>query len=103
MCFFLLFPSLTPAQRKIEAVRRVHFSEEVVAIAPVVVDISMGAEEEEEDSQQEEEISVLEEEDRAGPGPLEGASEVADAPPRPPALPAWIRALKRKSGGKPKR
>ncbi|CAL8356907.1 unnamed protein product [Merluccius merluccius] len=89
--------------RKIEAVRRVHFSEEVVAIAPVALDISMGADSEEEDSQQQEEISVPEEEDRAGPGPLEGAGEVADTPPRPPVLPAWIRALKRKSGGKPKR
>jgi len=80
-----------------EAARRVHFSEEVVAIAPVMLDVSMGPDSEEE-SQPEENL-VTEEENGTVPG--EGANEAP--PPRPPTLPGWIRALKRKSGLKPKR
>ena len=92
-----MFSFSSPTQRRMEASRRVHFSEEVVAIAPVVFDISMDLDE---DSEPEED-SETEEENRTTQGPGGGAKERNEAVARPPTpsptLPAWIRALKRKS------
>lgn len=74
-------------QRRVEENRRVHFSEEVLAIEPLEVDLD--AAESEEDSEGEED-SVIEQECEVEQAPVE---EVA--PARRHALPAWILALKR--------
>ncbi|CAL8264297.1 unnamed protein product [Lota lota] len=88
-------------KRRMEAGCRVRFSEEVVAIPPMVFDISMDTDSEEESQQ--EENSETGEENGTAQGPWLGANETDEAPARPPTLPGWIRALKRKSGPKSKR
>ncbi|CAL8302808.1 unnamed protein product [Arctogadus glacialis] len=92
--------------RRMEVGRRVRFSEEVVAIAPVVFDISMGT-----DSDLDSPPEDSETEEEPGGGAKEGDGAPARPPPPPPtqaplpppSLPAWIRALKGKSGKKKNR
>ncbi|XP_008281845.1 dentin sialophosphoprotein [Stegastes partitus] len=79
-------------RRRVEENRRVRFLEEVVTIEPP--DLDLDATDSEEDSGAEED-SVTEQECDVEPAAME---EVA--PARRPALPAWIRALKRKNTGR---
>ncbi|KAM8910122.1 uncharacterized protein AB9W97_006666 [Spinachia spinachia] len=76
-------------RRRVEENRRVHFSEEVVAIAPPWLD----SHEDQEDSVTEEEVSVAEQESEE----QQAAVEEVAAPARRAALPAWIQALKRRN------
>ncbi|KAM9850156.1 uncharacterized protein ACBR49_007377 isoform 2-T2 [Aulostomus maculatus] len=79
-------------RRRVEANRRVHFSEEVVTIPPVELDPNATDSEE---VSLEENDSLLEQESEVDPEAMEES-----APARRPALPAWIRALKRKNTGR---
>ena len=81
-------------QRRVEENRRVRFSEEVVTIAPQELDVDASDSEEESG---EEEDSVIEECE------VEQAAMEEVAQARRPALPAWIRALKRKNTGRKRR
>lgn len=76
-------------QRRVEENRRVRFSEEVLAIEPLEVDLDSA---ESENDSEEDEDSVIEQECEGEQAPVE---EVAPAPVRRHALPAWILALKR--------
>uniref|UniRef100_UPI0037E85BA0 uncharacterized protein n=1 Tax=Semicossyphus pulcher TaxID=241346 RepID=UPI0037E85BA0 len=78
-------------RRRVEENRRVRFSEEVHTIAPPELDLYT-SDSEEEDSGAEED-SVIECE-------VEQAAMEEVAPARRPALPAWIRALKRRNTGR---
>ncbi|TNN81968.1 hypothetical protein EYF80_007876 [Liparis tanakae] len=77
-------------RRRVEENRRVHFSEEVVAIA--APEPQSYATDSEEDSEEEED-SVAEQECEEE----QTAREEVAAPARRPALPAWIQALKRRN------
>ncbi|XP_068449649.1 uncharacterized protein zgc:113229 [Clinocottus analis] len=79
-------------RRRLEDNRRVHFSEDVVAIAPPEPDSY--ATDSDEDSEEEKD-SVAEQECEE-----EQAAEEVAAPARRPALPAWIQALKRRNTGR---
>ncbi|XP_028444388.1 uncharacterized protein zgc:113229 [Perca flavescens] len=84
-------------RRRVEVNRRVHFSEEVVAITPPELDPDATDSEDsgaEEDSVIEQECEQEEEEDE------QAATKRVEAPTRRPALPAWILALKRWNTGK---
>lgn len=76
-------------QRRVEENRRVRFSEEVLAIEPLEVDLDAAESEEESEG---EEDSVIEQECEVEQTPVE---EVA--PARRYTLPAWILALKKKN------
>eukprot|EP00064_Thunnus_orientalis_P019679 superscaffoldBa00005029_g19805 len=80
-------------RRRVEENRRVHFSEQVVAIAPAELD--MDATDSEDDLGAEED-SVIEQEFE-----VEQAAIEEEVPPaRRPVLPAWILALKRMNTGR---
>lgn len=79
-------------QRRVENVRHVHFSEQVVTIAPPELDLD--ASYSEEDSVAEDD-SVIEDDYEVDQAEAVVLEEVI--PARRPALPAWIRALKRKN------
>ncbi|XP_034399969.1 uncharacterized protein zgc:113229 [Cyclopterus lumpus] len=79
-------------RRRVEENRRVHFSEEVVAIAPP--EPQSYATDSEEDSEEEED-AVAEQECEEEQAATEEVA--APAPTRRPALPAWIQALKRRN------
>ncbi|KAM9356653.1 uncharacterized protein ABDE67_004235 [Symphorus nematophorus] len=78
-------------RRRVEENRRVRFSEEVVTIVPPELDLDASDSEEESGG---EEDSVIEECE------VEQAAVEEVAPARRPALPAWIRALKRRNMGR---
>ncbi|KAF7657429.1 hypothetical protein LDENG_00027140 [Lucifuga dentata] len=80
-------------RRRLDEKRRVHFSEEVIAIEPPELDLDADSEE---DSGTEEDSVIEEQEARVDQEPMEELM----APARRPALPAWIRALKRRNTGK---
>ncbi|XP_034545555.1 uncharacterized protein zgc:113229 [Notolabrus celidotus] len=80
-------------RRRVEGNRHVHFSEEVLTIPLPEMDLDV-SDSEEEDSGAEDD-SVIDQEYEVEPAVME---EVA--PARRPALPAWIRALKRKNTGR---
>ncbi|XP_051925205.1 uncharacterized protein zgc:113229 isoform X2 [Hippocampus zosterae] len=84
-------------RRRVEPKRRVHFAETVQEIPPIEVvldtwdteeesgtELGIGSEEEEEEEKEE----------------RKAAGEQKEVPARRPALPAWIRALKRKNTGR---
>ncbi|XP_049441558.1 uncharacterized protein zgc:113229 [Epinephelus fuscoguttatus] len=81
-------------RRRVEENRRVHFSEEVVTIEPPVLE--MDGTDSEEDSGADEDSVIEQDSEEEGQVAME---EVA-APARRAALPAWIRALKRKNTGR---
>lgn len=83
-------------RRRVEENRRVHFSEQVVSIAPPEPDLD--ATDSEEDSEAEED-SVTEQECEAEPAAAAVMVEEV-APSRRAALPAWILALKRRNTGR---
>ncbi|KAM4621628.1 uncharacterized protein ACJ7VT_005967 [Polymixia lowei] len=80
-------------RRRVDNARRVHFSEEVITIAPINLDLD-DMDSEEEDSAED---STIEEE--VGMEQQEAVKEVVVPAPRP-ALPAWIQALKRRKTGR---
>lgn len=82
-------------RRRVEDVRHVHFSEKVVAIAPPELDPD--ASYSEEDSVAEDD-SVIEDDYEVDQAEAVVLEEVI--PARRPALPAWIRALKRRNTGR---
>ncbi|XP_056238679.1 uncharacterized protein zgc:113229 [Seriola aureovittata] len=79
-------------RRRVEENRRVHFSEEVLTIAAPELDVD--ATDSEEDSGAEED-SVIEQECEVEQAAVEEVAAV-----RRPALPTWIRALKRRNMGR---
>lgn len=87
-------------KRRMEEVRHVRFSEEIITIDPPELDpYDTESEEEEED----EEDSFIEEdsEEQAAESEFFGPIRPEQvAPTRRPALPGWIRALKRRNTGK---
>ncbi|XP_070769403.1 A-kinase anchor protein 200 [Enoplosus armatus] len=80
-------------RRRVEDNRRVHFSEEVVTIAPPDLDLDLTNSEEDSGS---DEDSVIEQ----GGEVEQAAIEMVAAPARRAALPAWILALKRRNTGR---
>lgn len=78
--------------------RRVHFSEEVVAITPPELDPD--ATDSEEDSGAEEDSVIEQECEQEDEEEEQAAIKRVEAPTRRPALPAWILALKRWNTGK---
>ncbi|XP_061541412.1 uncharacterized protein zgc:113229 [Phycodurus eques] len=81
-------------RRRVEPNRRVHFAETVQEIPPVLVDLDTWDSEEEYGTEL---GSGLEEEEEEA---CTTAEEEKEASARRPALPAWIRALKRKNTGR---
>ncbi|XP_030001736.1 uncharacterized protein LOC115427350 [Sphaeramia orbicularis] len=82
-------------RRRVEDARHVHFSEEVVTIVPPELDLDTSYSEE--DSVAEDD-SVIEDDYEVDQAEAVALQEVI--PARRPALPAWIRALKRKNTGR---
>lgn len=85
-------------RRRVENARHVHFSEQVVTIAPPELDLDTSYSEEDSVAEDDSLIEDDYEGDRAEAVVLE---EVI--PARRPVLPAWIRALKRKNTGRKNR
>ncbi|XP_031158956.2 uncharacterized protein zgc:113229 isoform X1 [Sander lucioperca] len=85
-------------RRRVEVNRRVHFSEEVVAITPPELDPD--ATDSEEDSGAEEDSVIEQECEQEDEEEEQAAIKRVEAPTRRPALPAWILALKRWNTGK---